>query len=244
MDKTNFNSNLELFKEIFKKDLLEYDVSHFYQHEEVDVTWSDEQIQKLVESNQELKDFIFNLIEWVIEREVDTFGGSYSVKTSTNNNQLGFIINSGYSHSMLSDIADPEGEADSAAYYSDDFIKKLNSFDELKGINKQNLSDYLEFKISEGSVWYFNIFSSEENKFIDSDDFDNGDEIVDLFNDLFGEFIYEKFNFVNDQTEFTQNYIYYYSEKQTVLQEDVFIPLTDFYDLDDLVEELNELMGN
>jgi len=61
---------------------------------------------------------------------------------------------------------------------------------------------------------------------------------------LFGEFIYEKFNFVNDQTEFTQNCIYYYSEKQTVLQEDVFIPLTDFYDLDDLVEELNELMGN
>ena len=55
MDKTNLNSNLELFKEIFKKDHLEYDVSHFYQHSEVDVKWSDEQIQKLVESNQELK---------------------------------------------------------------------------------------------------------------------------------------------------------------------------------------------
>ena len=243
MDKTNLNSNLELFKEIFKKDHLEYDVSHFYQHSEVDVKWSDEQIQKLVESNQELKNFIFNLIERVIETEVDTFGGSYSVKTSTKNNQLGFIIYSGYSFSMLSDM-DPEGEADSSTYYSDAFIKKLNSFDELKGIDKQNLCDYLEFKISEGSVWYFNIFSSEENKFIDIYDFDNGDEIVDLFNDLFNEFIYEKFNFVNDQTQFTQNCIYYYSEKQTVLQEDVFVPLTDFYELDDLVEELNQLMGN
>ena len=142
---------------------------------------------------------------------------------------------------MLSDLVDPEGEADSATYYSDDFIKKLNSFDELKGINKQNLCDYLEFTISEGSTWYFNIFSSEENKFIDIYDFENGNEIVDLFHDLFGEFIYEKFNFVNDQTQFTQNCIYYYTEKQLDLQENIFIPLTDFYELDDLVEELNEL---
>lgn len=241
MDKTNFNSNLELFEDVFKKDLLEYVVSCFYQHEEVDVNWNNEQIQKLVESNQELKDFIFNLIEWVIEREVDTFGGSYSVKTSTNNNQLGFIINSGYSLSLLSDSVDPEGEADCIPYYSDDFISKLNSFDELKGINKQNVSDYLEFKISEGNTWYFKIFSSEENKFIDVCDFDNGNEIVDLFHDLFGEFIYEKFNIVNDQTQFTQNCIYYYTEKQLSLQENIFIPLTDFYELDELMHELGTI---
>ena len=70
MDKTNFNSNLELFEEIFKKDLLEYDVSYFYQHKEVDVKWSDEQIQKLVESNQELKDFIFNLMNGLLKEKL------------------------------------------------------------------------------------------------------------------------------------------------------------------------------
>jgi len=239
MKKHNFSSNFELFEEIFKLKLLEFEVSHYYQSVEKDIKWKDKEIQKLVESNDKFNEFILNLIERVIEYGVDTDGGLYGGIATFSDDQLGFKIYSGYSISMLDEM-DPEGDADATKFYNNDFIEKLNSYNLLKGIKRENFSKYLDFKLTEGSIWYFRMFNFKENKWIDYDEIVEGDKIVNLFFDLFNDFIYDndEFNVVNNQIEFTQDTINYFTEAQTSLQENEFIPVTEIFDLDDLRNEI------
>ena len=239
MKKHNFSSNFELFEEIFKLKLLEFEVSHYYQSVEKDIKWKDKEIQKLVESNDKFNEFILNLIERVIEYGVDTNGGYYGGIATFSDDQLGFEIYSGYSISSLDEM-DPEGDADATKFYNNDFIEKLNSYNLLKGIKRENFSKYLDFKLTEGSIWYFRMFNFKENKWIDSDEIVEGDKIVNLFFDLFNDFIYDndEFNVVNNQIEFTQDTINYFTEAQTSLQENEFIPVTEIFDLDDLRNEI------
>lgn len=239
MKKHNFSSNFELFEEIFKLKLLEFEVYHYYQSVEKDIKWKDKEIQKLVESNDKFNEFILNLIERVIEYGVDTDGGLYGGIATFSDDQLGFKIYSGYSISMLDEM-DPEGDADATKFYNNDFIEKLNSYNLLKGIKRENFSKYLDFKLTEGSIWYFRMFNFKENKWIDSDEIVEGDKIVNLFFDLFNDFIYDndEFNVVNNQIEFTQDTINYFTEAQTSLQENEFIPVTEIFDLDDLRKEI------
>ena len=75
-----------------------------------------------------------------------------------------------------------------------------------------------------------------------NEDFDKiikGNEIVDLFSDLFSDLIYynDEFNVVNDQMEFTQDVINYFTDEQISLQDNEFIPVTEIFDLDDLKYE-------
>ena len=237
MKKHNFSSNFELFEEIFKLKLLEFEVSHYYQSVEKDIKWKDKEIQKLVESNDKFNEFILNLIERVIEYGVDTNGGHYGGIATFSDDQLGFEIYSGYSISSLDEM-DPEGDADATKFYNNDFIEKLNYYNLLKGIKRENLGEYLDFKLTERAIWYFRMFNFKENKWIDYDEIVEGDKIVDLFSDLFKDFIYDEFNEVNNRVEFTQDIINYFTEAQTSLQENEFIPVTEIFDLDDLRKEI------
>ena len=237
MKKHNFSSNFELFEEIFKLKLLEFEVYHYYQSVEKDIKWKDKEIQKLVESNDKFNEFILNLIERVIEYGVDTNGGHYGGIATFSDDQLGFEIYSGYSISSLDEM-DPEGDADATKFYNNDFIEKLNSYNLLKGIKRENFSKYLDFKLTEGSIRYFRMFNFKENKWIDYDEIVEGDKIVDLFSDLFKDFIYDEFSEVNNRVEFTQDIINYFTEAQISLQENEFIPVTEIFDLDDLRKEI------
>ena len=237
MKKHNFSSNFELFEEIFKLKLLEFEVYHYYQSVEKDIKWKDKEIQKLVESNDKFNEFILNLIERVIEYGVDTNGGHYGGIATFSDDQLRFEIYSGYSISSLDEM-DPEGDADATKFYNNDFIEKLNSYNLLKGIKRENLGEYLDFKLTERAIWYFRMFNFKENKWIDYDEIVEGDKIVDLFSDLFKDFIYDEFNEVNNRVEFTQDIINYFTEAQTSLQENEFIPVTEIFDLDDLRKEI------
>ena len=237
MKKHNFSSNFELFEEIFKLKLLEFEVYHYYQSVEKDIKWKDKEIQKLVESNDKFNEFILNLIERVIEYGVDTNGGHYGGIATFSDDQLGFEIYAMHSIAAL-DGMDPEGDADATKFYNNDFIEKLNSYNLLKGIKRENLGEYLDFKLTEGSIRYFRMFNFKENKWIDYDEIVEGDKIVDLFSDLFKDFIYDEFSEVNNRVEFTQDIINYFTEAQTSLQENEFIPVTEIFDLDDLRKEI------
>lgn len=237
MKKHNFSSNFELFEEIFKLKLLEFEVSHYYQSVEKDIKWKDKEIQKLVESNDKFNEFILNLIERVIEYGVDTNGGHYGGIATFSDDQLGFEIYAMHSIAAL-DGMDPEGDADATKFYNNDFIEKLNSYNLLKGIKRENLGEYLDFKLTEGSIRYFRMFNFKENKWIDYDEIVEGDKIVDLFSDLFKDFIYDEFSEVNNRVEFTQDIINYFTEAQISLQENEFIPVTEIFDLDDLRKEI------
>ena len=237
MKKHNFSSNFELFEEIFKLKLLEFEVYHYYQSVEKDIKWKDKEIQKLVESNDKFNEFILNLIERVIEYGVDTNGGHYGGIATFSDDQLGFEIYAMHSIAAL-DGMDPEGDADATKFYNNDFIEKLNSYNLLKGIKRENLGEYLDFKLTEGSIRYFRMFNFKENKWIDYDEIVEGDKIVDLFSDLFKDFIYDEFNEVNNRVEFTQDIINYFTEAQISLQENEFIPVTEIFDLDDLRKEI------
>jgi len=237
MKKHNFSSNFELFEEIFKLKLLEFEVYHYYQSVEKDIKWKDKEIQKLVESNDKFNEFILNLIERVIEYGVDTNGGHYGGIATFSDDQLGFEIYAMHSIAAL-DGMDPEGDADATKFYNNDFIEKLNSYNLLKGIKRENLGEYLDFKLTEGSIRYFRMFNFKENKWIDYDEIVEGDKIVDLFSDLFKDFIYDEFSEVNNRVEFTQDIINYFTEAQISLQENEFIPVTEIFDLDDLRKEI------
>lgn len=237
MKKHNFSSNFELFEEIFKLKLLKFEVYHYYQSVEKDIKWKDKEIQKLVESNDKFNEFILNLIERVIEYGVDTNGGHYGGIATFSDDQLGFEIYAMHSIAAL-DGMDPEGDADATKFYNNDFIEKLNSYNLLKGIKRENLGEYLDFKLTEGSIRYFRMFNFKENKWIDYDEIVEGDKIVDLFSDLFKDFIYDEFNEVNNRVEFTQDIINYFTEAQISLQENEFIPVTEIFDLDDLRKEI------
>ena len=237
MKKHNFSSNFELFEEIFKLKLLKFEVYHYYQSVEKDIKWKDKEIQKLVESNDKFNEFILNLIERVIEYGVDTNGGHYGGIATFSDDQLGFEIYAMHSIAAL-DGMDPEGDADATKFYNNDFIEKLNSYNLLKGIKRENLGEYLDFKLTEGSIRYFRMFNFKENKWIDYDEIVEGDKIVDLFSDLFKDFIYDEFSEVNNRVEFTQDIINYFTEAQISLQENEFIPVTEIFDLDDLRKEI------
>ena len=223
-------------------ELLEFNHYYYYQSVEKEIEWKDEEIQKLVESNVEFNQFILNVIERVIEYGVDTCGGQYGGSATFSDDQLGFDVYSGYSESMI-DETEPEGYEDATKFYDNDFIEKLNSYNLLKGIKRENFSEYLDFKLTEGSIWYFRIFNFKEDKWIDSDKIVEGDKIVNLFFDLFYYSIYsnEEFNVVNDKIEFTQGDINYITEAQTSMQDEEFIPLTDIFDLDDLKNDFSKL---
>ena len=237
-----FNPNFELFEEIFKLELLKFDYSHFYQSVEKDVQWKDEKIQKVVESNVEFNQFILDIIERVIEYGADWLAGEYYGSATFSDDQLGFDLLVECSQSIIAEM-EPEGYEDAKIFYDNDFVEKLNSFNILKGIKRENLSEYLDFKLSEGSIWHFRIFNFKENKWIDSDEIVEGDEIEDLFNDLFSDSIYsnDEFNVVNDKIEFTQDEINYVTEDQIFVQDEKFIPLTDIFDLDDLKNDFLKL---
>ena len=242
MKHNTFNPNFELFEEIFKLELLKFNYSHFYQSVEKDVEWKDEKIQKIVESNVEFNQFILDIIERVIEYGADWLAGQYYGSATFSDDQLGFDLLVGCSQSTIAEM-EPEGYEDAKKFYDNDFVEKLNSFNILKGIKRENLSEYLDFKLSEGSIYHFRIFNFKEDKWIDSDEIVEGDEIVDLFYDLFSDSIYsnDEFNVVNDKIEFTQDEINYFTEDQIFVQDEKFIPLTDIFDLDDLKNDLLEL---
>ena len=125
MKNHTFNSYFELFEEIFKQELLEFNHYYYYQSVEKEIEWKDEEIQKLVESNVEFNQFILNVIERVIEYGVDTCGGEYGGSATFSDDQLGFHVYSGYSESMIDDT-EPEDYEDATKFYDNDFIEKLN----------------------------------------------------------------------------------------------------------------------
>lgn len=236
----DYNNNFILIERIFKEELLEYDVYRsWHSVDEINIVWRDSKIQKKVESNKSLNDYLIGVLKDVCECAVQG-GDLYGLKTTFKNNNLGFLIWSGVSHELIYDC-EPEGLFDSKVFYSDEFLNSLKLFDALKEISIENINDFLEFKISEGSVHYFKIYCSIQEKWFDYEEIEHGNEIVDLFYSLYDDSIYfkEEFNIVNDHIYFTNSTISFFKEEQTIIQDNEFVPIDSIVRLDDFVNNVN-----
>ena len=226
-----FNSFYEVFEHIFKNEILEYDVyTTWHNGAEKSIQWKDLETQKTVENNEKLNKFVICMLDIAI-RSADDTGGTYGVKTVFKNNEFGFLVWSECTSEMLEEL-DPEGCVDSKTFYSDDFIDKLKSYDIFESIDKNNLSDFINFKILHGDYDYFKLFDSVKNKWIDFDQMKIGEAISSLFDDLYEDYIYSKdeFNVVNDNIYFTDESVTYFTEEQTQMAPERFIPVSDVLD--------------
>lgn len=112
-----------------------------------------------------------------------------------------------------------------------------------KDVKKGNINDYFDLKISDGDIWHFKIFNPEESKWLDYDQAENGKEIADLLFELFGASIFhkDKFNVINNRICFSNKSVSCFTEKQTILQNNLFLPLSKIKDLRTLKKELNNI---
>tara|TARA_Y100001954_G_scaffold85876_1_gene94186 strand:- start:1546 stop:2163 length:618 start_codon:yes stop_codon:yes gene_type:complete len=196
----------------------------YHNGEEEKIEWKNPDIKNIVEANEELNNYIKEILHFAISFADDT-GGNYGLNTTIKNNKFGFSIWSGYTNDMI-DGFEPEGYADSHVFYTDDFINKLKSITPLRSITKDNLSKYINFEVSEGTTHYLKIFDSLNNSWIDIINEPIGDEISSLIHDLFAT-IYTKdeFNVINDRIYFSHDVISYFTEEQTIIQGGEFISL-------------------
>ena len=227
MSHSLINNYHELFENIFKNELLDYYIwVTWHSGKEEEIKWKNPDIIKIIEANEELNNFIKELLQTAISF-ADQTGGSYGLYSTINNNKFGFSISSGFTPDMIDEL-DPEGYADSHVFYTDDFINKLKSISSFKSITKNNLSDFINFKISEGQTYYFKLFDQVKNNWVDSDQSDIGEEIEALINDIFYDHIYseDEFNIVNDRIFFSHDKISYFTEEQITIQDREFINLS------------------
>jgi hypothetical protein len=227
MSDSYFDTFSKLFEYIFKNEILEYSVYvTWHSGEEKTIEWKDLETQKTVEKNQKLNEYINEMLNIAISYAQDT-GGSYGLKTTVKNNEFGFLIWSGFTTDMINDM-DPEGFVDSNVFYSDDFIEKLNSYPMFKSIDKNNFSDFINFQIEEGGIYYLKLFDQVKNNWIDYDQSEIGKEIETLIFDLFYDHIYskEEFNIVNDRIIFSDKSVIFCTEEQTILDDDKFVSVS------------------
>lgn len=221
----------KLFEHIFKNEILEYSIwITWHTGKEKSVKWKDLETKQIVEKNEKLSAYIDELLDMAISYADDT-GGSYGLKTTKKSGNYGFLIWSGFTTDMI-DGMDPEGCVDSKVFYLDEFIKKLSSYSLFKSINKENLSEFINFEIGEGYISYLKLFDTNKNKWVDYDQSEIGEEIETLIFDLFYNHIYSKdeFNVINDRIEFSDKSVTFYTEEQTVLQNNEFIPITSIHE--------------
>tara|TARA_B110001469_G_C9635275_1_gene318400 strand:+ start:1841 stop:2569 length:729 start_codon:yes stop_codon:yes gene_type:complete len=241
MKEDNLKSNLKLFEEIFKREALEYHFEYIYFGSEEYFKWGDKKLQEMVESNSTVNQFLKYLIDYAKGSDDDR-ASIYIIKTTVFENLLGFRIDSGYDNSCL-DGFDQEGETDPKTLYNDEFINQLNSIELLNALNKENLNEFLNFKLNEDEIFYLKIYDSEQKKWINWDETKVGKEISDILYDFYNNNIIYK---LEDEyllegchsPLFTENFISYFTEGQMTIQDNVFIPLNDLIDEEDIKEEL------
>ena len=241
MKEDNLKSNLKLFEEIFKREALEYYCEYYYGSSEENFKWGDKKLQEMVESNSTVNQFIKYLIDCAKESG-DRFAGIYFIKTTIFENLLGFRINSADNNCCLGDF-DREGETDPKTLYNDEFITQLNSIEIINALNKENLNEFLNFELNEEEIFYLKIFDSEQKKWIDWDETEEGEEISDILYDFYKNNVIYR---LDDEyllegchsPLFTENYISYFTEGQMTIQDNVFVPLNDLVDEEDIKEEL------
>ena len=241
MKENNLKSNLKLFEEIFKREALEYHFEYYYGSSEEYFKWDDKKLQEIVESNSTVNQFIKYLIDYA-KGSVDNSAAFYIIQTTVLENLLGFRIDSAYNNSCLDDF-DQEGETDPKSLYDDEFIKQLNSIEILNALNKENLNEFLNFELNEDEIFYLKIFDSGQKRWIDWDETEEGEDISDILYDFYkNNVIYKlKDEYLLEGCHsplFTENYISYFTEGQMTIQDNVFVPLNDLVDEEDIKEEL------
>lgn len=241
MKEDNLKSNLKLFEEIFKREALEYYAQYYWGSIDEEFRWGEKKLQEIVESNSKVNSLIKHLIDCAKESG-DAFAGIYYIKTTIFENLLGFRINSAFNNCCLDDF-DQDGETDPKSLYNDEFIKQLNSIELLNALNKENLNEFLNFELNEGEIFYLKIFDSEQKRWIDWDEAEEGEEISDILYDFYKNNVIYK---LEDEyllegchsPLFTENVISYFTERQMTIQDNVFVPLNDLFDEEDIKEEL------
>lgn len=226
-----FDSFFKLFEHIFKNEIIQCSICvTWHSGEDKTIEWKDLETQKTVEENEELHEFVMNMLDMAIQH-ADNTGGHYGVTSAVKNNEFGFLIWSGYTEDMTNEMS-PEGVADSNTFYSDDFIEKLKSYPLFKSINRDNLGDFVNFEIGEGYIDHFRLFDSVNNKWIDYDKTEIGEEVYGLFADLYGDCIYRngEFNVINDKITFSETHVSYFTEEQTVLEDGEFVSISSILD--------------
>jgi hypothetical protein len=231
-----------LFKDIFLRELLVYSKYLYYQDVCIDYEWSDKMVENTINLNDDFKSLIIDIIDDVVSDKVDTSGGAWDVSTSVKNGDIGFVISSGYSDSMLDDM-EPDAEAESKQFFDDEFMQKLNSFEFLNELNKNNLHQFLQFSIEEGRDHYIRVFNPKSAVWQDITEFDNDEEFCEVLYDFFDEKICSnpEFNELNDRIQFNEDIIKYYSSELAIIQDREFIPLSSVRDIDSLKYDLSKL---
>jgi hypothetical protein len=101
----------------------------------------------------------------------------------------------------------------------------------------------LNFELNEGEIFYLKIFDSEQKRWIDWDETEEGEEISDILYDFYKNNVIYK---LEDEyllegchsPLFTENVISYFTEGQMTIQDNVFVPLNNLFDEEDVKEEL------
>jgi len=232
MTSSFFDDHYETFEHIFKNKILICHKHFYYGHDNGhEITWYDLKIKAIVENNENLRNFLLEMLDAAIAC-TGYEGDSYAIEPVVNNNEFGFSIDSCYSSATLRDYGvEPKGIADSIGFFSDKFIEKLNIYPIFHSINKNNLSDYINFKISEGKSYYINFYDPERAEWIEHDQFENGAEIANLIFDLFYDDIYYKdeFNVVSDNITFDDKCITFYSTEDTEALDREYVSLSSVF---------------
>lgn len=231
MDSSFFDTHYETFEYIFKNKVLIYCKDFYYGHDNGhEITWYDLKIKAIVENNENLHNFLLEMLDAAIACS-GYEGDSYAIEPVVIKNEFGFSIDSSYSSHSLTDASEPEGIADSIDFFSDKFIEKLSSYPIFHSVNKNNLSDYINFKISEGAIHYLKFYDPERAEWAEHEEFESGEEIENLIFNLYYDEIYDKdeFNVVCDTITFDDKCIRYYSTEQTEALDSEYVSLSSVF---------------
>jgi hypothetical protein len=233
MTSSFFDAHYETFEHIFKNKVLLFYKSFYYGHvDDLEITWYDLKIKAFVENNENLSNFLLEMFDVAIAC-TGYQGECYAIEPVVNNNEFGFSIDSWYSSAHFRDNGmEPEGIANSIDFFSDKFISKLNIYPIFQSINKNNLSDFINFKIVEGGSYYFKFYDPEMAEWINHDQFEIGEEIEKVIFDLFYDEIYckDEFNVVSDDITFDDKCITFYSTEQTEALDREYVSLSSVFE--------------
>lgn len=206
-------STNELLLYIASNNLLEFDYQTAYGYTETNFIWKEESIKrKILEANPNLEEELTNyFIEELIVPIID-FHDQYYVKPIIKHEKMMYEISSYLSDMTINEI-DPEGE-ESMIVYLEKILPELNEFDFLENLDSNNFDSYLKFSYESGDA-SLEIFDVSDNSWIDFDEHESGDEVLDILCDLFRNYIENDY----DKAIISDNIIKYYLENQRVGEE-------------------------
>lgn len=205
------NSTIELLNHIASEKLLEFDYYYLYGNEEYSFNWGNNFIEsKILQSNPGFKASIFRFFKNEIIRPNTSYYSQFSVIPIISNQTLCFELSRSISSDDIKNN-EPNGK-ESLDIYIDEILPQINTIYSLQNITKENFNDFIRYS-NRSRESFLELFDNSTQSWVDYDEFNYGEKLLDLLDYLFQEVITQNHVF-DELVSISENQIFFYTEEQ------------------------------